>query len=419
MTSERRSSLLGLAAGSPGNAFDAVARRFVVLPARWRAAATERACSREQRRRPARCIAALVPRSGHIKFVQATIAELERQGVLVHYFTEPDQVGHFKEVTRSDRVYPWVHCRQVPYRIILTPATHIPYERYKHPSSQIVHVPHSMVSLHTIFTPETFLGFDHVFCCGPHHMREIQAIFRHNGRGGRAVGTGYEVIDRLARLAPVTRQGGERRCILVAPTWGKSSLLYRFGRELVDRLIRDHDVILRPHQWRMEEVAHVIDALRRDYAGHPGFRYDDTVDAKPSMDAADLMITDYSGVAFEFALGYLRPVVFMDGPRKNDHLEWRRILDVEGVEVRCRTTIGTIVQDIDRMQAAISDALKDGDRWSARLTKAREELLFNFGDCAGHAANEILRILGGLGAVDPEQPQGSWWPAGLRKFWNR
>lgn len=349
-------------------------------------------CDAAVRRSPSRTMAVFLPSDGHLKFVADTLAELKAREVQTHCFTEPAVIPALQQAMGSTDVYPYRLCSRIPYRAILTPATHIPAAKYKHTLSQVAHLPHSMVSLHTIFPAATFLGFDHVFCCGPHHLKEIHAIFKHNGQNARAVGTGYEVIDRLGR--EVVRKPREGRpCVMIAPSWGETSLLYRFGRALVDRLILHYDVILRPHKWHIEEIADVIDGLQRDYKDHKGFTYDLAIDPRPSMDAADVMISDFSGAAFEFALGCLRPVIFIDGPRKNAYINWQEVLNEEGIEVSARDRIGAIVNDLDGAEAAIRAMLAAPREWEKRLTSAREELLFNYGRCASVAADRLMEIL--------------------------
>lgn len=351
-------------------------------------------CQADLRKAPSRTMAVFLPFPGHLKFVADTLAEVTARGVNVHCFTDAAFIPELQRALGSRHVYPYRSCKRIPYRVILTPATHIPADRYKHPQSQVAHLPHSMVSLHTIFTAGTFLGFDHVFCSGPHHQREIEAIFKHNGQQGRAVATGYEVIDRLGRQVTRRTHAG-KPCVMIAPTWGPSSLLYRFGRELVDRLTPHYDVILRPHKWHMEEIADMLDGLRRDHAGNGGFTFDLAADPKPSMEAADLMISDHSGAAFEFALGCLRPVLFIDGPRKNAHINWREVLDEEGIEVSARDRIGAIVKDLDEAENAIRAMLADPAEWERRGLAARGTILFNYGRCAPVAADRLQEILDG------------------------
>jgi len=361
---------------------------------RLRSAITLARCRADLLLAPHGAVAFFLPLKGHYKFVQGTIATLRSQGIKVHCFTAEEHLADYRSVLAMTKVFPERFCVRIPYKVVVTPATHVRPVVYRHPRSQVVHLPHSMVSLHTIFPNETFLGHDHVFCCGPHHVREIEAIFRFNGQRGRPWGTGYEVIDRLGTQALPLSQRTGKACVLIAPTWGENSLLYRHGRALIDRLIHEHDIILRPHPWRMDQIAELIAGIRSDYSSHPGFTFDNAVDAKPSMDRAHIMICDFSGTAFEFALGYRRPVLFVDGPRKNEHLAYRSILDEEGIEVRGRGRIGRIVNDLDELLAAIPPMLDSLPDWYEKLTERRSEFLFNYGRCAETAASAIRTILG-------------------------
>ena len=44
-----------------------------------------------------------------------------------------------------------------------------------------------------------------------------------------------------------------------------------------------------------------------------------------SFDKADLMISDWSGVAFEFAFGLEKPVIFIDLPKKINNSDFNYI----------------------------------------------------------------------------------------------
>lgn len=367
----------------------------VRLPRRLRSRYERLRCRLEQWLLPGRCLAVFMPFPSHLNFVGDTLLALRARNIRVHCYTTPELVDVLRGDTHWHVVRPLAECRSIPYRVLLTAATHVHPDKYGHPSTQVAHMPHSLVSLHSIFTPSTFTGFDHVLCCGPHHEEEIRAIFRHNGQQGHIHRTGYEVVDRIARSMDSSMVRGARPCVLVAPTWGESGLLYRFGRALVDDLLRDHDVILRPHGWRIEQIAPVLKDLDRDHGASGHFRIDRDPDARASMAAADIMLSDFSGVAFEFALGCQRPVIFMDGPRKNAHLDWRSILDREGVEVFAREQIGMIVPDASAVRSAIAKALQDREEWAVRTRSARERLIFHFGHCAGTAADQVCSVLAG------------------------
>jgi hypothetical protein len=338
-------------------------------------------------------VAVLVGGRGHLTYAKDTIAHLRQNGYLMHFFTLSDNIAACKEEAASNNVYDLKVCKKIPYPIILTPATHISSCAYKHDKSIVIHMPHSMVSFHTIFSANTFQSFDHILCCGPHHIREAEAIFKVLQRSVGIHAAGYEYIDRLSRMPRATKSPNQRSKILVAPTWGEASLLAVHGREIVDCLVPKWDVILRPHPHMLQLLQPVINSLVSSYSNDSCFKLDLCPDATESLTCAEILISDASGIAFEFALAFLRPVIFVNGPRKNGHLPWRDILEEDGVEVRCRQEIGLIANSSADLPHAVEDALANLPFWSDKLVEARGRLLFNFGSCAVSAAELIDNIL--------------------------
>lgn len=325
--------------------------------------------------------------------MQETVAQLKKRGYIIDYFTGAENIDGCKVEAESDNVYDYAFCKTIPYPVILTAATHIPANKYKHKQANVVHMPHSMVSLHTIFSLNTFQNFDHILCCGPHHLREANAIYKRLGRPVGLHAVGYEYIDRLARLPRIHKLDKQRPKVLVAPTWGKSSLLAVHGRRVVDCLIREADVILRPHPFNLERIQPVINSLLESYAEDSRFELDNRLESIESISRADILISDASGIAFEFALGCLKPVIFVKGPRKHGYLPWQEILNEDGIEVRCRREVGIVADSIDDLVPAVKAALANLQLWSERLDEARGRLLFNPGSCAVAAAETIDAIV--------------------------
>ena len=112
--------------------------------------------------RPSRTLAVFLPMQGHIRFVADTLERLQKSGVRIHCYTEDASRDFFHQALPKARVLPWAWGTRIPYRVVLTPATHKPTKTYAHPASRVVHTPHSMVSLHSIFPPSTFTSFHQV-----------------------------------------------------------------------------------------------------------------------------------------------------------------------------------------------------------------------------------------------------------------
>ena len=67
----------------------------------------------------------------------------------------------------------------------------------------------------------------------------------------------------------------------------------------------------------------------------------DRFDPLPYMTAADLMISDWSGAALEYAFGIERPVLFLDVARKINNPRYVD-LGIEPIEARMREQIGAV-----------------------------------------------------------------------------
>ena len=58
------------------------------------------------------------------------------------------------------------------------------------------------------------------------------------------------------------------------------------------------------------------------------FNYDKNVGFLDSFHNSDFMISDWSGVALEYAFGLLKPVLFVDVPKKVQNDEYERISEI-------------------------------------------------------------------------------------------
>lgn len=358
----------------------------------WQEARATRAPCADWQRDPDHCIAVFLPKAGHLRFMGGALKLCQDRGLRIHYYVKQDRIGAYQERLQSPNVYAYPLCVEIPYRLMLTAATHVRTSLYKHPKTRLAHIPHSMVSLHTTYGAGSFLGFDAIFCVGPYHLEEAHAIIDHNHQSGEAIPAGSEWIDYLAQ-EPALDRPADRPCVLVAPTWGEISLLARYGRDLVDRLIERYDVILRPHGLKFDIIEPVVHEICESYANHPGFQYELGVDSNSSLLKADLMVSDYSGIAFEFALARRRPVVFLDGPRKASQIDWRSVMEQDGIEVRGRPWIGDVVPNVDEMMSSIEGMLKDPEIYKSRIDEATPKLWYHSGEAATVLAEHIQRLL--------------------------
>ena len=230
-----------------------------------------------------------------------------------------------------------------------------------------VYVQHSLVSLHMIYRERAFDAFDTVFCSGPHHVVEMQAIQQAHGINGQElVEHGYGRLDAIRAAAAGGNPAGPEDSlqVVVAPSWGPHGLIESgLGLTLVDRLLdQGHRVTLRPHPQTNRLNAPQVAEITAKHRANSRFDFEANVATQASLHASDLMISDWSGAALDYAYGLNKPVLFIDVPRKVNNPSYET-LGLIPFEVSVREDIGAIV---DPAEIADLDLRKVMAEMSAR-----------------------------------------------------
>ena len=103
----------------------------------------------------------------------------------------------------------------------------------------------------------------------------------------------------------------ELKTIILAPTWGKHGLLNREGDRLLSELTGEskYNVIVRPHPQSYIVEKKLISNLKVKFPDSGTLKWDANPNGIISMKQADVMISDFSGVIFDFLFLFERPVI--------------------------------------------------------------------------------------------------------------
>jgi YidC/Oxa1 family membrane protein insertase len=137
----------------------------------------------------------------------------------------------------------------------------------------------------------------------------------------------------------------------------------------------------------------VLDGLLAHFRGHPLFRYEENVASQDSLHASDLMISDWSGAALEYAFGLERPVLFVDVPRKSNNPEYEKLKAIP-LEVRIRAEIGSVLP-LDRIRDVaqwVEHSVVDSAAVVERIRAARCRWVYNLGQSGERGAERIVEI---------------------------
>ena len=268
---------------------------------------------------------------------------------------------------------------------------------------QYVYVHHSMVSTHMIYRPAAFDQFDVIMCVGPHHEEEIRAREELLGLKPKTlIDHGYQRLDSIldsvaVKSRPAARGAGLAKQVLVAPTWGEDALLETCGPALMEVLLAaGHRVIVRPHPMTLKRSPKVIASLTRRHNSNPSVSFDFNISSEDSLAASDIMISDWSGAAFEYAFGFERPVLFVDVPRKVNNREYEK-LPVPPIEVQLRDQLGAVVSPLalGDIPQTIEELCADPQEFLDRLRSLRERWVYNVGSSGSVGAEHIAKLADG------------------------
>ena len=250
-----------------------------------------------------------------------------------------------------------------------------------------------------VYRRRAFDHFDSILCVGPHHQEEIRATEALYGLKSKIlIEAGYGILDSILRsrestIGELQQDGGFSKRVLIAPSWGEDGLLETRGPELVEVLLQaGHRVALRPHSMTRLHRPNLLAGLRRRFASSPDFHLDLAPTSQGTVHASDIMISDWSGAALEFAFGLERPVLFVDVPRKVNNPEYERIPCVP-IEVKLRTEIGAVVSpdSLSQVPALVDRLCQDPDLWKERIRELRSRWIYNVGTSAKVAAAYIAK----------------------------
>jgi YidC/Oxa1 family membrane protein insertase len=154
-----------------------------------------------------------------------------------------------------------------------------------------------------------------------------------------------------------------------------------------------YKTILRPHPNVINQKPQVINNIKTLFKDDENFQLNLDIRENSSLFESHLMISDWSGVAFEYAFVCERPVIFIDIPKKCNNPETEKITQIP-IEVSIRNKVGRIVlpSELHILPKLIEDLHNNKDRFVSGIKVLRQKCVFNFGFSNQIAAERIKEI---------------------------
>ena len=353
-------------------------------------------------------------KSGFYKYFKGLIDELlSKSDMVIHYVTnDPDDVI-FKVAEENPRIKPYyiglkktislmlkLECDMV---VMTTPDLEKYYLKKSRMKKNIeyVYVPHALMSMHMGMKEGSLDAFDTIFCAGEHIKREVAATERVYGLPSKTlVEFGYPLVDDLIPLGEAeraTHKSEGRREILIAPTWNEDNILDSCIDQLLDGLLCDeYHVTVRPHPEYVKRFGQKMNETVerwRDRIGE-GLTFELDFSSNKSIYSSDLMITDWSGISFEFSFATKRPTLFINTKMKVLNENWEKI-GCTPIEITLRDEIGMSIEKSDACNIGeiVSDTFKRSAEYEDRIEAALHKAVYNVRSSNAVGADYILARL--------------------------
>lgn len=245
-----------------------------------------------------------------------------------------------------------------------------------------VHIPHTVDDL----SGYRMFGLDHydvVLTTGNNQQELIRKIeeLRPSIAKKELVNVGSLSLDNLKKkLESVSSSKNDRKVVLVAPSWGKSGILSKYGEKFLNAISKtDYEVIVRPHPQTVVSEQAVLAPLQEKFT-NVEWNFDN--DNFSVLNKADILITDFSGIIFDFSLVFDKPVIYADTSFDTS------VYDADWIEdkmwsFRVLPSIGYELkeQDFEKIGGLIEKSISSSELMDGR-NKVRSQCWENIGNSA-------------------------------------
>lgn len=336
--------------------------------------------------------------SGFYKYFEKLMDELlRRSNVVIHYVTSDPNDQIFALARDNARIQPYyigerklitLFMKMDADVVVMTMSDleNFHYKRsYVRKDVRYIYLFHYPLSTHMVLGTGALNHYDEVLCVGEFQFEEIrQAEKLYGTKEKKLIACGYGQLEKLYdAYQQMDKTPRQRPQLLIAPSWQPDNILDSCIDDMLSALLgKGYDVIVRPHPEYKKRYGAKLDALVnrwKDYKGSD-LRFETDFSGNETIYGSDLVITDWSGTAYEFSFITLKPCVFIDTPPKINNPDYDKIT-VEPLEFSLRDRIGVRVKldEVPAMADRVKDVLSMGAQYERDILAMRDEYIANFG----------------------------------------
>lgn len=157
--------------------------------------------------------------------------------------------------------------------------------------------------------------YDSILLSGEYQKKDIRILEEQRQlQKKELVVVGCPYLDTLQqKINSITKDNNHSFTVLVSPSWGPSAILSKYGEKLLDPLVKTNwNIIIRPHPQSKKSESEMLNRLQERYEDSKNVEWDFNRDNIYSMQKSDIMISDFSGIIYDYTFLCDKPIMYVN-----------------------------------------------------------------------------------------------------------
>lgn len=343
--------------------------------------------------------------NGFYKYFQNVIELiLKKTDIIIHYITSDPEDEVFKLQNDNFQVY-YIGENKLIVLMMKMDADMVvmtmpDLQKYHIKRSMVrndveyVYMDHGIGSINLMLRKHALDYFDTIFASNEIVYREIREQERVYGlKEKNVIKYGFGLIDNMiAAYEKQPCQTNDSKTILIAPSWQEDNILDLCIDEILQQLLgRGYHVILRPHPQYVRHFKEKLNMLKNRYVQYMDFTLQMDFSSNDTVFNADILMTDWSGIAYEYSFTTLKPALFINTPMKVMNPDYQEIpVTPFDIEIRNQMGISVELNQLDTIGLAVEKLLHEESYSKDKMMEMREKYLYNISNSAAVGAKYII-----------------------------
>lgn len=347
-------------------------------------------------------------KNGFYKYFKDVIEIILRKtDIIIHYITSDPADEVFKIANDQFRVYyigenkliMLMMKMEADIVVMTTPDLQTYHLKRSMVQSNIeyIYMDHAMGDVNLTYRKHALDNFDTIFVPNELTIQTIRAQEKLYGLKAKTlVKTGYVLVDNMiAAYEAEDHTENNPKEILIAPSWQKDNLIDLCIEKVLDQLLgKGYHVTLRPHPQYVRHYMDKLMAIKDKYVDCADFTLQTDFSSNSTVFNADVMLTDWSGIAYEYSFTTLKPTLYLNTPMKVMNPDYEEIgITPFDIVVRDEVGISVDMDKLDTLAEVTAKLLNDKSYDKESMRAVREKYLFNVGKCGAAGADYIIKKL--------------------------